>query len=142
MVTEENMPKQKTRPNKVSVLLFVVAVFYTLFVYNQSGKNAEIAQVYKAERDFLLLANKCPQPLRIQIHAGMCLNTKAERHDRDLHISQLKTAANDTVAFAPLCQSCFEKLSVSQRWPFYEKLIGLYEHRNRQGIEAQIKRGL
>ena len=128
--------------NKLLILLLIATGVYALFAHNQSSKNAGIAQAYQAERDSLLIANKCPQPLRVRIFTGACLNSKAARHDLDLHVSNLRTAAGDTVGFMPLCDSCFENLSPEARLPFYQKLIGLYEQRNRQDIEAQIKRGL
>ena len=128
--------------NKIVLFLLIAVSVFALFAQNQATKNSEIALVYKAERDSLFVTHRCPQPLRVQIRANGCLNTEAKRHDFDLHVSQLKTAANDTVAFAPLCETCFEQLSVSQRWPFYQKLIGLYEQMNRKDIEAQVKRGL
>ena len=119
----------------------VIQIACMWFMYTGSQKSEHAAQTYKVERDSLMITNRCPQPMRVQIHAGVCLN-KSERHDMDFHVSQLKTAANDTVAFAPLCQSCFEKLSSDERWPFYERLIGLYEQQNRRDIQVQIKRGL
>lgn len=112
---------------------------FCLFAYNQASKNSEIAQAYQAERDSLLIANKCPQPLRVRIYTGACLNAKAARHDLDLHVSNLRTAAGDTVGFMPLCDSCFEELSPEARWTFYEKLLWIYEQQNRQDIARQVK---
>lgn len=124
------------------ILLLIATGVYALFAHNQSSKNAGIAQAYQAERDSLLIANKCPQPLRVRVYTGACLNSKAVRHDLDLHVSNLRTAAGDTVGFMPLCDSCFENLSPEARWTFYEKLLWIYEQRNRQDIAMQVKNGL
>lgn len=128
--------------NKLLILLLIATGVYALFAHNQSSKNAGIAQTYQAERDSLLIANKCPQPLRVRVYTGACLNSKAARHDLDLHVSNLRTAAGDTVGFMPLCDSCFENLSPEARWTFYEKLLWIYEQRNRQDIAMQVKNGL
>lgn len=126
--------------NKLFILIIVALGFFCLFSYNQASKTSKIALAYKSERDSLLIA-KCPQKLKLGLHAGICLNAKAPSHDFDLHVSNLKTAAGDTVGFMPLCESCFEGLSPAERVPFYEKLIGIYEQRNRQDIFAQVKNG-
>lgn len=128
--------------NKLFILIIAALGFFCLFSYNQASENSKIAQVYKAERDSLLIANKCPQKLKLGLHVGACLNVKAARHDFDLHVSNLKTAAGDTVGFMPLCDLCFENLSPEARVPFYNKLLWIYEQRNRQDVERQVKDGL
>lgn len=127
--------------NKITAFAILILLGTLLFSHWDLQKTRDLARIYKVERDSLLIANRCPQPLRTRIYTGSCLNREAKRHDFDLHVSNLKTAAGDTVGFMPLCESCFEGLSPAERVPFYEKLIGIYEQRNRQDIFAQVKNG-
>jgi hypothetical protein len=138
----ETKNENGVRLNKLFILITAALGAFCLFSYNQASENSEIALAYKVERDSLLIANKCPQKLKLGLHAGACLNTKATRHDLDLHVSNLKTAAGDTVGFMPLCDSCFESLAPEARLSFYQRLLGIYDQRNRQDIERQVKDGL
>lgn len=125
---------------KTLLFAFILTVLVGVFGGYRSRENFNQAMQYKAERDSLMVAHKCPRPIRLRLSAKIgCLNVSAQRPDRDLRVSSFKTAAGDTVDFLPLCESCFDGLSTKERLPFYEKLTMLYEEQNRREIALQVK---